>query len=106
VKNELDLILTKGLTTLVVSCKTAKFNKEHLYEIKYLTDRFSLGSKAVILYSSTQAVDEEGHLTDDLAPVKARAKAMGVYLIDLNELGDKSLGEVLVEIAKGIYEVA
>ncbi len=105
VKNELDLILTKGLTTLVVSCKTAKFNKEHLYEIKYLTDRFSLGSKAVILYSSTQAVDEEGHLTDDLAPVKARAKAMGVYLIDLNELGDKSLGEVLVEIAKGIYEV-
>lgn len=106
VKNELDLILTKGLTTLVVSCKTAKFNKEHLYEIKYLTDRFSLGSKPVILYSSTLAVNEEGHLTDDLAPVKARAKAMGVYLIDLNEMGEKPLGEVLVEIAKGTYELS
>lgn len=106
VKNELDLILTKGLTTLVVSCKTAKFNKEHLYEIKYLTDRFSLGSKPVILYSSTQAVDEDGHLTDDLEPVKTRANAMGVYLIDLNELEGKPLGEVLVEIAKGTYEPA
>ena len=84
VKNELDLILTKGLTTLVVSCKTAKFKKEHLYEVKYLTERFSLNSKAVIVYSSTQAVDEDGRLTYDTTPVKERAKAMGVYLINLD----------------------
>lgn len=99
VKNELDVVLTHGLGTLVISCKTAKFNKEHLYEIKYLTERFSLNSKPVIVYSSTLAV-EEGHLTDDLIPVKNRAKAMGVYLIDLNTL-DCSLGEKLVRIANG-----
>ena len=96
VKNELDLILTKGLTTLVVSCKTAKFNKEHLYEIKYLTERFSLNSKAVIVYSSTQAVDDQMHLTYDTSAVKDRAKAMGVYLIDTNELEAGQLGEAFV----------
>ena len=100
VQNELDVILTAGLNTLVVSCKTAKFNKEHLYEIKYLTEKFSVNSKPVIVYSSKLAV-EEGCLTSNLRPVKDRAKAMGVYLIDLNEL-DKPLGEKLVRIATGV----
>lgn len=103
VKNELDLILTKGLTTLVVSCKTAKFKKEHLYEIKYLTERFSLNSKAVILYSSTQAVDEDGHLTYDTTAIEDRAKAMGVYLVKVNKLGLQQLGKVFEAIAKGEY---
>ena len=100
VRNELDVILTKGLTTIVISCKTAKFNKEHLYEIKYLTDKFSVNSKPVIIYSSKLAV-EEGTLSANLKPVKERAKAMDIYLIDLNEL-DVPLGEKLVRIANGI----
>lgn len=103
ISNELDVILTKGLTSLVISCKTAKFNKEHLYEIKYLTDRFSLNSKPVIVYSSDKAF-EGGHITEDLQPVKDRARAMGIYLIDLNDLNDPafSLGEKLVRIMNGL----
>ena len=101
VENELDLILTKGLSTLVISCKTAKFNKAHLYEIRYLTDRFSLNSKAVIIYSSLMAVDDEGHLSNNIEAVKERARAMGIYLIDLNEIPDGGIGEVLVRIADG-----
>ena len=98
VRNELDVIMTKGLTALVVSAKTAKLNKEHLYEIKYLTEKFSLNSKPVIIYSSDMAY-EDGCLTADLSPVKQRAKAMGIWLIDLNEL-DGDLGDELVRIAK------
>lgn len=96
IKNELDVILTKGLASLVISCKTAKFNKEHLYEVKYLTDRFSLNSKPVIVYSSDKAI-EDGGISDDLRPIKDRAEAMGIYLIDLNER-DHDLGERLVRI--------
>lgn len=88
VTNELDLILTRGLTTMIVSCKTAKYNKQHLYEVRYLADRFSLGSKAVILYSSDLAVDDNGRLTRDVSSVKERARAMGVYLIDMNALSE------------------
>ncbi len=104
VRNELDLILTKGLTTLVVSCKTAKFKKDHLNEIKDLTERFSLNSKAVILYSSTKAVGEDRHLTSDIQSIKNRAKAMGIYLIDLNDVGDENLGQIFVDIADGKHE--
>ena len=99
IENELDVVLTHGLDALTISC-TAKFNKEHLYEIKYLTERFSLNSKPVIVYSSTMAF-ENGRLTKDLQPVKNRAKAMGVYLIDLNTL-ECGLGEKLVRIANGV----
>lgn len=97
VKNEVDVVLTKGLKSLIISCKTAKYNKAHLYEIKYLTDRFSVNSKPVIIYSSEKAV-ENGHLSPDLNPVKNRAKAMGVYLIDLNEIEEGTLGEKLIQI--------
>lgn len=99
IRNELDVLLTKGLACLVISCKTSRFNKEHLYEVKYLTERFSLNSKPVIVYSSREAY-VDGRPTDDLSTVKNRAKAMGVYLIDLNHL-EGSLGEELVRIAKG-----
>ena len=102
VSNELDLILTRGFRVLVVSCKTAKFNKEHLYEIKYLTDHFSLNSTPVIVYTSKMAV-EDGKLTSNTRMVKERAKAMGVYLIDLNEVDPKDLGRVFVSIADGNY---
>lgn len=107
VSNELDVILTKGLSSLIISCKTSKFNKEHLYEIKYLTERFSVNSIPVIVYSSTMAY-EDGHLTSNLSVVKNRAKAMGVHLIDLNALdctsGEKmeeKLGQKLIRIISG-----
>lgn len=102
ITNELDVILTKGLSSLVVSCKTAKFNKEHLYEISSLTNQFSVNSQPVIIYSSKLAVDDSGKLTSDLSAVKARARSMGIFLIDLYELDglNMSLGEKLVRIAE------
>ncbi len=101
VKNELDVILTKGLTTMVISCKTAKYSKEHLYEIKYLTDRFSVNSKAVIVYSSDSAAGEG----DSMDAIKQRAKAMGIYLVDMLHLDGHTLGDILIQIEKDEYEV-
>ena len=102
IDNELDVILTKGLTSLIVSAKTARFNREHLYEIKYLTEHFSLNSKPVIVYASNKPHfrDSRG---DDMLAVKSRARAMGVYLLDLNELIEQkeSLGDRLAAIAGG-----
>ena len=102
IDNELAVILTKGLTSLIVSAKTARFNREHLYEIKYLTERFSLNSKPVIVYASTQKSAKSG-AADEMHAVKQRARAMGVYLIDLNELAEQneSLGSRLAAIADG-----
>lgn len=101
VKNEIDVVLTRKWQTLLISCKTGKFNKEHLEEIKCLAEKFSLNSKAVIIYSSQMAV-EDGRLTDNLLPIKKRAQALDVYLIDLNELGCDQLGNKLIRIADGL----
>jgi argininosuccinate lyase len=91
--------LTQSLTILAPVITTAKFNKEHLYEVKCLTERFSLNSKPVIVYTSTQAV-ENGKITGSLLAVKNRARAMGIHLVDLNDLKGP-LGEKLVRIATG-----
>lgn len=99
IDNELDVIVTKGLTSLIISAKTARFNREHLYEIKYLTEHFSLNSKPVIVYSSSRGV-MSANAVDEMHAVKQRAKAMGIYLIDLNELNE-SLGDRLAAIADG-----
>lgn len=100
VENELDVILTKGLSTIVISCKTAKFNKEHLYEVKYLTDRFSVNSKAVIIYTSDAAV-EDGKIVLSTEAVENRARSMQVYLIGFDILREGKLGETLLKIANG-----
>jgi hypothetical protein len=101
VKNELDVVLTKGLSTVVVSCKTARYNKEHLYEVKYLADRFSVNSKAVIVYSSDKAYDGENKNSATIEAVRNRAKEMGVYLLDSEDLDADALGKALVDIAEG-----
>ena len=100
IDNELDVIVTKGLTSLIISAKTARFNREHLYEIKYLTEHFSLNSKPVIVYSSSQGA-LSANAVGEMHAVKQRAKAMGIYLIDLNELSEQneSLGDRLAAIA-------
>lgn len=102
IENELDVIMTRGLMSLIVSAKTARFNREHLYEIKYLTEQFSLNSKPVIVYASNKPLFRDAR-GDDMLAVKNRARAMGIYLIDMNELNEQneSLGDRLVAIADG-----
>ncbi|MBR4882015.1 MAG: hypothetical protein IKU19_08775, partial [Clostridia bacterium] len=72
VTNELDVVLTKGLSTLVCSCKTAKMTKEHLYEVAELARRFSVNTKPVIIYSSDKSV-ENGKISANTDVLKERA---------------------------------
>lgn len=94
IRNELDVVLTRGLAALIISAKTMPLHREHLYEIKYLTEHFSLNSKPVIVCSA-------GASAQTLDPLKRRARAMGIWLIDLDELQSQGicLGDRLVEIA-------
>ncbi len=100
VSNELDVIMTHKLTTLVCSCKTAKMNKEHLYEIAAIASRFSANTKPVIIYSSEKSV-ENGKISNSTEQVRQRAEEMGIYLIDRDTLDD-NLGEALIRIAGDI----
>ena len=61
VSNELDLILTRkgSLQTAVISCKTSVIKREHIYEVLYLAQRFSLNSKAAIIYTQNRFATED-----------------------------------------------
>lgn len=77
--NELDVILTRGLSSTVISCKTTnKTENMHLYEVKYLTEHFTVNSRAVIVY----AIDNQAQLEN----MQKRAAAMGIGVISLADL--------------------
>lgn len=98
VSNELDIVLTKDLKTIICSCKTAKYCKEHLYEIESLARKFSVNSIPVIIYSSDKSF-ENGKITSSTQAVVERAKEMGVHLIDEKTINN-GLGEELIRIAE------
>ena len=100
VSNELDVVATKGLSMLVISCKTSPGDKNHLYEVKCLADRFSVNSKAVLVYASD--LDAQGTKSPKGSlTLRRRAAAMGIYLIDRAALDAGTLGPLLEKIAKG-----
>ena len=98
VSNELDLILTRkgSLQTAVISCKTTAIKRERIYEVLYLVQRFSLSSKAAILYTQNRFATEDAPKGFDsqqnMIPLpdveQQRIRAMGVELILLDELGE------------------
>ena len=108
VSNELDLILTRkgSLQTAVISCKTSAIKREHIYEVLYLAERFSLNSKAAIIYTRNRFATEDApngfDRQQNMIPLseteRQRIKAMGVELIILEELGEKTLGDVLEKL--------
>ena len=90
--NELDVILTRGLSSTVISCKTTnKTENMHLYEVKYLTEHFTVNSRAVIVY----AIDNQAQLEN----MQKRAAAMGIGVISLADL------ETTEKLMKRLLEV-
>lgn len=115
--NELDLIAVRNgtLSTLVISCKMADYNKDHLYELKSLSDMLGENSKAVIIYSPNKNTEkmnteQEGKTNKEqketvrtkTRSVINRAKEMNIHLIDSDTLSiPGALGTRLVQIADG-----
>lgn len=90
--NEVDVIMTKGLKSYFVSCKTARPDVRDLYEIQYLAKRFGgRNARAVI----ATAAD----LSGEAWPLYRRAREMGVCVIERNDLraGQQHTAERIIE---------
>ncbi len=80
--NEVDLVLVKGFQIYFVSCKTGAFDRQTLYELETVTDRFSVGNSHMVMICDS---------VDDAT--QERAGDMGIALIsDVCEL--KGMGEL------------
>ena len=90
VTNEIDVLATRGVIPLFISCKVSDIKTEALNELAILRDRFGgKGAKAVI--ASTSRCN---------AATRHRAAQLGIAVIDLEELKHGQLGHRLKVIMK------
>lgn len=90
VSNEIDVMATRGVISLFISCKTCDINTEALNELAILRDRFGgKGAKAAIV--STERCN---------AAARHRAAQLGIAVIDLEEMQSGQLESRLKIIMK------
>ncbi len=90
VSNEIDVMATRGVISLFISCKTCDINTEALNELAILRDRFGgKGAKAAIV--SAERCN---------AAARHRAAQLGIAVIDLEELRSGQLVQRLKIIMK------
>lgn len=86
VSNELDVVCTKGVKPLFISCKTCDVKAEALNELAILRDRFGgQMAKAIIVTA------ERGGTA-----MRNRATELGIDVIDLNDLTKQRVGTRLL----------
>ena len=83
VSNELDVMCTRGITPVFISCKTCMIRTEALNELAVLRDRFggSIARAAIVTAEPAGAA------------ARNRAAELNIRVIDLNDLQDGRLGE-------------
>ena len=90
VTNEIDVMATRGVIPLFLSCKVSEIKTEALNELAILRDRFGgKGAKAAII--STEPCN---------AAARHRAAQLGITVIDLEELKSGQLVHRLKVIMK------
>ncbi len=90
VSNELDVVATRGVTPLFISCKTGQVKTEAINELGVLKERFGSGIARAAIVSSSAC--------QKLA--RRRAAEMGIRVIDLEEIKAGRLPELIKELAE------
>ncbi len=76
IHNEIDIILMKGFVPVFISCKSGDVKIEELYKLSSVADRFGGPYVKKVLLCTRLNRDK------DEAEIKARAKEMGIVIID------------------------
>ena len=100
IKNEIDIVCIKGLTTYLISCKQSRLRNEFIYEIGYHATKFGIDTVPIIINSYKYHGDE-------LDRLRNRCQQSGVLLIDRETLdGDlKGYFENLISSKKKIDKI-
>ncbi|MBQ3669253.1 MAG: DUF1887 family protein [Clostridia bacterium] len=90
ITNELDVMATKGIMPVFISCKTCQIRTEALNELAVLRDRFGgqIAKAAIVSSSKCQAI------------TRHRAQELGISVIDLDDLKNGRLEHRLTALAQ------
>ena len=92
VSNELDVMCTRGIMPLFISCKTCMIRTEALNELAILRDRFGSAVSRAIIVTSAGSVR---------SVTRNRAYELGIEIIDQKDLQqEETFQERLRAIAK------
>ena len=83
VSNELDVMCTRGVTPVFISCKTGEAKTEALNELAILRDRFGGGIARAAIVTAERAGDN----------MRNRAAELNIQVIDLNDLSANKLSK-------------
>ena len=95
-KNEVDLLLIRGVKPVFVSCKMGIPTPLALSEIRLLSARFGGTLAKTVLLTATDVVHSN-------PSIYKRAKELGVAVIDQNDLKNRKLGEQLIAVAENTF---
>ena len=90
VSNELDVMCTRGVVPVFISCKTGEAKTEALNELAVLRDRFGGGVARAAIVTA-----EKGGI-----PLRNRASELGIDVIDLNDLLAGRIGQRLQNLMR------
>lgn len=91
VRNEIDVLLVKGLVPVFISCKNGEVEVDELYKLSTVANRF--GGKCAKKVVVAPSIDEMGKKAEYIAE---RANEMGIKIIkDFDEFTDGKLNSVL-----------
>ena len=90
VSNELDVMCTRGITPVFISCKTCMIRTEALNELAVLRDRFG----GEIARAAIVTAEPAG------ASARNRAAELNIRIIDLNDLAEGNIGESIRSLMK------
>lgn len=89
VSNEIDLMATRGIVPLFVSCKVCDISTEALNELSVLRDRFGGNMSQAVIVTAERC----------RAITRHRASELGIHVIDLDDLTHQQVAERLKAIA-------
>ena len=92
-RNEIDLVLTHGLTPLFISCKSGDIGEEELYKLHTVASRFGGPSVRKLLITPHL---EQSKPRSDRAFIQ-RARDMGIYLVpDAADLSNEEWQQIFI----------
>lgn len=93
-RNEIDVLLVRGMTPLFISCKNGDIGEEELYKLNTVAERF--GSRFARKMLIATDLERKGPMS--MKAYIQRAKDMGIYLVtDAGELTDRQWQEIFQE---------
>ena len=88
VSNELDVVCTKGVEPVFISCKTCDVKTEALNELAILRDRFGGQMARAVIVTAERGT----------AAMRNRASELNIEVIDLNDLTQDRIAQRLRRI--------